>query len=124
MGNPPLLNERCYLSSFGDCSTKTSREHFISRNILERITTDKLTFEGAGHFFGGKDRIEIGIDGFVAKVLCDVHNPALSGLDAAVGVAFSNMDALGKDILRTANPNACLRSFYLEPVINFEGRRE
>jgi hypothetical protein len=116
----PSTNDRCYLSSHGDCSSKITREHSISRNILERITKDKLTVENAGHIFGGKNRVEIGIDAFAAKVLCDVHNPALSPLDSAAGIAFSTIEALTKDIARIADPTAALRSFHISSGMDLE----
>lgn len=116
----PSTNDCCYLSSYGDCSSKITREHFISRNILERITTDKLTIENAGHIFGGKNRVKIGIDAFAAKVLCDVHNPALSSLDTAAGVAFSTIEALTKDIAKIADPTAAIRSFHISSGIDIE----
>lgn len=120
VGNPPSANARCYLSSYGDCSAKITREHFISRNILERITEEKLSFQNAGHFFGGKENIEIGIDDFVAKVLCDVHNPLLSDLDAAAGVAFSNMDAIAKDVMRINQVREPVRSFHVSSALDVE----
>jgi hypothetical protein len=116
----PLTNDRCYLSSHGDCSSKITREHFISRNILQRITTDKLAIENAGHIFGGKNRVEIGIDAFAAKVLCDAHNPALSPLDTAAGVAFSTIEAVTKDIARIADTTATIRSFHISSGMDIE----
>jgi hypothetical protein len=88
-----------------------TKEHFISRNILERVTTGTLRFENAGHFFGGQQTVEIGIDSFSAKVLCDKHNPALSDLDTAAGAAFSTIEALGKDCVEfaTLEPNRLSR---------------
>lgn len=98
----PFKNDRCYLSPLGYCGTKITKEHFISRTILERVTTGTLRFEGAGHFFGGKQNIEIGIDDFCAKVLCDNHNCSLSALDTAAGLAFSTIEALATDCVNTA----------------------
>ena len=97
-----FMHDRCYLSSIGNCSTKISKEHFISRNILERITKSTLKFEGAAHFFCGKPNVEIGIDAFSAKVLCDAHNSALSPLDDAAGLAFSAVEDLYLDLTRIA----------------------
>lgn len=97
-----FANDRCYLSPLGGCSPKITKEHFISRNILERITASTLRFENAGHFFGGKDVVEIGIDGFSAKVLCDNHNSSLSDLDTAAGLAFSGIEALYEDFKRAS----------------------
>lgn len=99
----PFKDERCYLSPVGSCGTQMTKEHFISRNILERLTTSTLRFENAGHFFGGQETVEIGIDSFSAKVLCDKHNSALSDLDAAAGTAFSTIEALAKNCTEFAN---------------------
>ena len=117
---PPSENDRCYLSILGNCSSKITKEHFVSRNILERITADRLTFENAGHFFGGKERVEIGVNDFAAKVLCDIHNPALSILDTAAGIAFSAIEATAKDITSAADPSAALKSFHLSSGIDIE----
>ena len=76
-----FANERCYASPLKGCSTKITTEHFLSRSILEKIvTTPTMRFEKMGHFFGGKDRVEISINDFSSKVLCDSHNGALSVL--------------------------------------------
>ncbi|MGA3194072.1 MAG: hypothetical protein ABSD39_03640 [Terriglobales bacterium] len=64
-------------------------------------TNSLITIENAGHFFRGKERVEIGIDDFVAKVLCDTHNGALGPLDAAAGLAFSAIEALVKDVKKS-----------------------
>jgi hypothetical protein len=117
---PPFINERCYLSSYGDCGTKITKEHFISRTVLERVTTDKLTIENAGHIFGGKNKVEIGVDSFAAKVLCDVHNPSLSALDTAIGIAFANMDALAKNMEKTADASKHIRSFHISSGLDIE----
>lgn len=112
-------NAGCYLSPLGNCGTKITREHFISRNILERMTQSKLKFENAGHFFGGKQSVEISIDAFSAKVLCDNHNSALSALDTSAGLALTTIDALGMDIERVATGEP-FRSFYISSGIDLE----
>jgi hypothetical protein len=105
---PPSENDCCYLSFLGNCSAKITKEHFVSRNILERITTDRLTFENAGHFFGGKERGEIEINDFSAKVLCDIHNRALSILDTSSGIfSCSTFNAASpRDVTSTCFPRA------------------
>lgn len=118
--DPPSVNDRCYLSSLDGCSSKMTREHFISKNILARMTTDRLTFEDAGHFFGGKERVEIGVDDFVAKVLCDAHNSALGPLDAAAGLVFSTIEALVKDIARIVDEKTALESFHISSGLDIE----
>jgi hypothetical protein len=97
-----------------------TREHFISKNILARITTNRLTFENAGHFFRGKERVEIGVDDFVAKVLCDRHNSALGPLDAAAGLVFLTIEALVKDVAIIADEKTALESFHMSSGIDIE----
>jgi hypothetical protein len=115
---PPY--SRCYLFTLGNCSSKITKEHFISRNILERVTTDRLTIEGAGHFFGGKERVEIGVNDFASKVLCDTHNNALSPLDSAAGNTFSTIEATVKDLAQVASSPKALRSFCLSSGTDIE----
>lgn len=102
-----------------NCSSKITKEHFISRNILEKLTKDTLKFENAGHFFGGKSQVEIGIDGFASKVLCDNHNSGLSPLDAAAGAAFQRIEELTKDIVN-ADRGYDLNSFHVVSGIDIE----
>jgi hypothetical protein len=111
------VNDRCYLSPLGGCSQKITKEHFVSRNILEKLTSaTTLKFEGASHFFGGKDVAEIGIGAFSAKVLCDTHNSALSGLDEAAGRAFTTFEALSEDLKNSFKKG----SFYLASGLDIE----
>lgn len=116
---PSFANDRCYLSVLGNCGSKITREHFVSRSILERITTGALRFQGAGHFFGGRDQIEIGIDSFSAKVLCDKHNASLSVLDTAANQAFSTIEVLGRDS-ESATSGDRVTSFHLSSGLDIE----
>ena len=113
-------NDRCYLSPTGNCGVKITREHFISRQILEQITTSTLKFEGTSPIFGGKQSVEIGINSFSAKVLCDRHNSALSPLDDAAGLAFSAIEALSLDLKRIAETQETLKSLYVASGIDIE----
>jgi hypothetical protein len=113
-------NGSCYLGALYNCGTKLTKEHFVSRNILEKITTDKLKFENAGHFFGGRNVVEIGIDGFSSKVLCDNHNSALSPLDNAVGLAFGRIEEFTKDILRIHTKAYKANSFHIASGLDIE----
>jgi hypothetical protein len=102
-----------------NCSSKITKEHFISRNILEKLTRDTLKFENAGHFFRGKSHVEIGIDGFASKVLCDKHNSVLSPLDSAAGAAFQRIEELTKDLI-LADKGYTLNSFHVVSGIDME----
>jgi len=114
-----FANPSCYLSRMSTCTEKMSREHFVSRSILERLTKAELRFDNAAHFFGGKNQVEIGIDGFAAKVLCDNHNSVLSPLDAAAGAAFQRIEELTKDMI-VADKGYGLNSFHVVSGIDME----
>ena len=115
-----FVHESCYLSPLGNCGAKMTREHFISRNILERITTSTLKFENAAHFFGGKATVEIGVDAFSSKVLCDSHNSALSGLESAAGLAFSTIELLAANFVHSAASPAAVKSFHIASGLDME----
>jgi hypothetical protein len=66
----------CYARVLEDCDQKLSREHFISKKLLDRLTP--LTVEGASWAI---ERRPITSKALAAKVLCTRHNNALSGLD-------------------------------------------
>ena len=120
VGSSPFANQDCYLSPLGGCCKKITREHFVSRNILEKITSSKLRFENAGHFFRGKSLVEIRVDDFCAKVLCDDHNSALSVLDTAAGRAFSTIAALERDCKGISASGRRLSSLHISSGIDVE----
>jgi hypothetical protein len=72
-----------------DCSERISREHYISENVLYQlgktflVTTPELRF----------DRKELAPKALAAKILCQRHNEALSGLDAVAGHFFRALRA-------------------------------
>jgi len=119
MQETKFANPSCYLSRMSTCTAKMSREHFISRSILEKLTKATLRFENAAHFFGGNNQVEIGIDAFASKVLCDNHNSVLSPLDAAAGAAFQRIEELTKDIIG-AGRGYNLNSFHVVSGIDIE----
>jgi hypothetical protein len=117
-----LVNDRCYLSPLGNCGSKITKEHFISRTILEMLAADEnlrgsVSFEGGEHFFGRR-LDKIGIDSVSAKVLCDHHNSALSDIDSAVGLAFATIKAFGRDVAKIANGE--VQSFHISSGLDVE----
>jgi len=116
-----FAHEKCYASPLKGCGQKITREHFLSRNILEKVVpTSTVRFENAGHFFGGKNQVDISIDDFSSKVLCDSHNSALSVLDTAAKNAFSTIEKIGHAALRKNAPESPERSFHLSSGIDME----
>lgn len=76
------MPSQCYCAPLGDCSGGMSREHYLSRGILDLIARgETLRVEGIPAINGGKP-IHLRPDGLAAKVLCQHHNNTLTDLDA------------------------------------------
>jgi hypothetical protein len=67
----------CYARVLGDCSEKLSREHYISKKLLERLGPSFMV-DGVPWHEGPKS---VTPDNLAAKVLCQRHNEALGPLD-------------------------------------------
>jgi hypothetical protein len=79
-----LSNPGCYAAPLRDCSKKLSGEHWFSGSFLRAIAKGGRTIRVHGHPWQREDRQIVGIGDLKAKILCERHNEALSGLDDAV----------------------------------------
>jgi len=72
-----------------DCSTTITKEHWLSKNIIEQLYGDGLPPLVSGvPWLKGVER-PIGANSLAAPVLCERHNSGLSPLDAAAGGTFA-----------------------------------
>lgn len=69
--------EKCYANALGDCSGKISKEHYISKKILEFAQEDmgRISLEGELRACSAKNLKN-------KKMLCTKHNSQLSRIDA------------------------------------------
>lgn len=75
----------CYAAHLGTCSGKLSREHYISKSVLELVGK---TVSVSGFPWQTSNRsMEIGIEALTSKILCEHHNSELSPLDN-IGAEF------------------------------------
>lgn len=79
------------MAGVGACGSRISREHFISRAILESFST--LNVEGLRGTLDGESK-QIGLNSVVSKVLCAEHNSRLSPLDADAAEFFKRLRGL------------------------------
>ena len=78
-------HNRCYANGDSNCSTKISKEHFISANLLRRIQLND-TAKIAGLAWQEREKFDIvPIKSLASNILCKRHNEALNPLDAVVG---------------------------------------
>lgn len=78
------VNEKCYMSVLSCCSEKISREHLVSKTVLNALSQKAVLMEGLP-WIGKKEKIAVSIENLVAKCLCRDHNAALSDLDVEMG---------------------------------------
>lgn len=79
--NASLTDSRCYAATLGDCSGQTSREHYVSRSVLE-IVGQVVQISGFPWQKQNEEKI-VGTQVLTAKILCRHHNSLLSRLDTA-----------------------------------------
>jgi hypothetical protein len=73
----------CWAETLGSCSTKQSREHYVSKSVIGSEYVDVRGLPWCSDEFR-----RIPAAGFVRSMLCKHHNESLSPLDEAGGEAF------------------------------------
>lgn len=71
---------KCYARTLGGCSTKITKEHFVSQSILKTMGP-QLRVQGLP-WIVGKSYVEVSETALQSKALCKVHNTLLTELDA------------------------------------------
>ena len=93
---PPITgiaNAGCYLSQAQDCSKKLSREHYISKALLERLPQPILLTNL--HWLEPNEVASYPLSALTARILCDRHNNALSPLDVEASLLFDAFLRIG-----------------------------
>jgi hypothetical protein len=70
------MHPGCYLAASGDCSPKLSREHYVTRALI-----DRPGLKVRGMPWQTEPVLDITATALTSKVLCQRHNSALSPLD-------------------------------------------
>lgn len=89
---------KCYLNGTHNCSRQLSREHYVSRSVLE-VLGDSLLASGAFWQNEG-DILAASLGNLTAKILCKRHNECLSGLDYEAGLFFRRLATASADLKR------------------------
>lgn len=85
----------CYARDLNDCSSKLSREHYVSRVLLLEIGPAPL-LSGPSFLAGQEKRLPA--SALTAKVLCDRHNNLLSPLDLEAARVFRALPRFEEDL--------------------------
>jgi hypothetical protein len=84
----------CYMSSTQDCSEDISREHYVSRSVLESMEGPGTVNVSGAPWLKPNETRAVSIDGITAKILCSRHNSALTGLDLEAGRFFRTIRSI------------------------------
>ncbi len=95
MTPPVCSNPGCYAQRLCDCRGPVNREHYVSQTLLKDIWQDSpggstygLTFIRATP----NNPAQLGIKNLTAKILCEMHNRALSPFDTEMAKLFWAME--------------------------------
>jgi hypothetical protein len=80
-------HQKCFARDLADCSETISREHFISRSILELFGKNGITVSGMPWIPDGEQR-RVSPASLTGKMLCERHNHVLSPLDSVAAEFF------------------------------------
>ena len=88
----------CYFRTTQNCSKQISREHYISRSVLERV--GQIVRLSGAHWLDEGHTLETSVGNLTAKILCRRHNESLSPLDSEAGIFFGALADAFKDLKR------------------------
>jgi hypothetical protein len=102
------MHPGCYAAQLGGCSAKISREHAISRGVLDLLSSGANVDIGGLQWLADNERRMVPTNALASNVLCRSHNSALSGLDAFAVHVVSTFIAIGNDMVnrRRRRPTA------------------
>lgn len=80
---------KCYASCLRDCSTKVTREHFVSNGILRAIGAGGPVLTKGLRWQNEAEEQFIPTNRLVGKILCDEHNSRLAPLDSEALLLFA-----------------------------------
>lgn len=79
---------KCYARKLADCSTRISREHYVSHAVLRAIgASGPVLTKGLAWQEHGVEQF-IPTDGLASNILCEAHNTRLSALDSEASLLF------------------------------------
>lgn len=95
MGNKEI---QCWAGAIGGCSSSQSKEHIVSRKLLE----DNLSLESLVMVYGigSNGTKKIGVSSLSSKILCAHHNNQLSVLDSEAVKAFRGIRELSEVVYK------------------------
>ncbi|WP_293332175.1 SEC-C domain-containing protein [Microcoleus sp. CAWBG58] len=108
-------HNKCYASSTNKCSTKISREHYISHNILKEFVHERKVKITGFPWIEPETWKLLPTESLASNILCENHNQALSGLDAQMGRFFRTILDFDENFNRD-NPKEELAVFSGEDI--------
>lgn len=86
----------CFLDGYVHCGGRVSREHYISRTVLEAISSTGQVQIGGLPWQEANILQSLGVSSLVSNMLCERHNSLLSKLDEEAGIFFRTLNSVDK----------------------------
>src|SRR5258706_15222316 len=89
---------RCYARALANCSTKISKEHYITHAVLKRLNA------GPNPIIWGMNSVDPSVtksavnQSFKRRILCEHHNNGASNLDKVGLDAFDTMASINEEV--------------------------
>jgi hypothetical protein len=96
-------HRQCYARGLEDCSRDLSREHYISKGVLESVGN---VIEASGFDWQKGATMSLSPEAIAARILCKRHNEALSPLDAEAKRFFRTLREIDTALGDEAPPTA------------------
>lgn len=87
-------NPRCYASILNDCSATISREHYLSKCVLEMLSESNMIALENFRVQGAEGTKLVSLASLTGKILCDRHNSALSALDTIASGFYKTYETI------------------------------
>lgn len=92
-------HDRCYAGFTSDCSTRISKEHWLSAGILRLFGEGKTVRVGGLPWLKGPAQ-DVSIKNLSSNILCERHNSALARLDRTATQVSAVLDRYRLDHMR------------------------
>lgn len=92
---------KCYAAALGNCSRKISKEHPISRSVLDILNQNHDLQVSGFPWQSGGGYTNIYPNDLASHILCEAHNSALSPLDALMMKFFNKFIEFNEEFARS-----------------------
>jgi hypothetical protein len=98
---------KCYAREIGGCSTKISKEHYVTEALLKEVAEGQRAVRVSNHPLLPTSVLgpeQFGLRALTGHILCKTHNSLLSDFDTTAVTLFKHLDFLNGTSHHAAQP--------------------